>query len=256
MTNVHGLRRTLRAELVAGRRRVGTFIKLASPDVMELTVAAGFDFVVVDLEHSTLSETEAIALVRHADAVNLAALVRVPSVDPPLIARLLENGAVGIQLSMLRTAAQVRALRAAACFAPDGERSVSLANRVAGFGAFPLGGFLQAETDAPPILVGQIETAISEPWADVLDGLDVAFVGSTDLAVSLGYPTGDQRLSVAVRAVRDAATVIDVAFGGWAATGSAAAGLGLADAGYLIVGSDLQILAAGLRAAREQEIIV
>ncbi|MEO6885545.1 MAG: aldolase/citrate lyase family protein [Jatrophihabitantaceae bacterium] len=252
-SNVHALRRTLRAELVAGRRRVGTFIKLATPDVIELAVAAGFDFVVVDLEHSTLSESDAIALVRHADAVNLAALVRVPSVDAPLIARLLENGAVGIQLSMLRTATQSRALLAAACFAPEGQRSVSLANRVAGFGALPLGGFLQAEADAPPILVGQIETAVSEPWGAVLDGLDVSFVGSTDLAVSLGYPAGDERISVAVQTVHDAADRACVTFGGWASTAGAAIGLGLGEAAYLIVGSDLQILASGLRAAREQE---
>lgn len=249
MSRVHELRRALRADLIAGRRRVGTFVKLASPDTLELAAAAGFGFVVVDLEHSTLSESDAIALVRHADVCGIAALVRVPAVDAPLVARLLENGAAGVQLSMLRTAEQVRALRDAARFAPAGARSVSMANRVAGFGPGGLDAFLEAEADDPPVLVGQIETRVDEPWPDVLAGLDVAFVGSTDLGVSLGYRSGDERLAAAVAAVADGARATGVSFGGWASTAHAADGLGLTDATYLIVGSDLQILAAGLRAA-------
>jgi 4-hydroxy-2-oxoheptanedioate aldolase len=249
VSRVHELRRKLRADLAAGRGLVGTFVKLANPDVVELAAQASFDFVVVDLEHSALTESDAIALVRHADASGIAALVRVPVVDAPMIARLLENGAAGIQLSMLRTAEQARSLRAATRFAPDGERSVSLANRVAGFGAVQLSEFLRTESGSAPVLVGQIETAIDEPWPDVVDGLDVVFVGTTDLAVSLGYPAGDERLRSAVRAVSDAAADAGLAFGGWSPTRDAAAANGLGDAGYLIVGSDLQILAAGLRAA-------
>lgn len=247
MTALHERRRALRARLADGRA-VGTFVKLAVPDVVEIVAAAGFDFAVVDLEHSTLGEADAIALVRHADLCGLAALVRVPSVDAPLINRLLENGAAGIQLSMLRTAAQAAALREAARFAPTGARSVSLANRAAGLSARPLREVLAAEEQDPPLLVGQIETAITEPWEGVLAGLDVAFVGTTDLAVSLGLPAPAE-LAAAVEQVEQAATSAGVAFGGWSATVSAAEDQGLASARYLMVGSDLQVLAAGLRAA-------
>ncbi|MEV8511544.1 aldolase/citrate lyase family protein [Dactylosporangium sp. NPDC051484] len=239
----------MRAELAAGHRLVGTFVKLANADVVEMAAYAGFDFVVVDLEHSTLGEADAIGLVRHAEVCGIPALVRVPAVEPALIARLLENGAAGIQLSMLRTAEQARRLVAATRFAPSGERSVSLANRVAGFGATSLRDFLQSEAEAPPMLVGQIETAIAEPWPDVLHGLDVAFVGTTDLSVSLGLPSSDE-LSAQVERVASAARAAGAAFGGWSASVDAASAQGLAGAGYLIVGSDLQILAAGLRAAR------
>ncbi len=248
-TRVHQLRRALRAELAAGRRVTGTFIKLATPDTVELAAAAGFSFVVVDLEHSTLGEAAAISLVRHADASGIAALVRLPAVDAPAIARLLENGAAGIQLSMLRTAEQARALRAATRFAPEGERSVSLTNRVAGFGGSGLDPFLRAEAASPPLLVGQIETAIDEPWPDVVGGLDVVFVGSTDLSVSLGYRSGDERFSAAVAAIRAAAYAAGAAFGGWSPTLATAGDHGLCEAGYLVVGSDLQILASGLGAA-------
>ncbi|WP_283138335.1 HpcH/HpaI aldolase family protein [Rhizohabitans arisaemae] len=248
-TGVHRLRRELRAALAAGERVTGTFVKLPVPEGVELAAEAGFRFVVVDLEHSTLDESAAITLVRHADACGVAALVRVPRVDPPMIARLLESGAVGLQLSMLCTAEQARELRAATRFAPEGSRSISLANRAAGFGAGGLAAFLRAEAESPPLLVGQIETAVTEPWPEVVGGLDVVFVGSTDLAVSLGCLPGDERLRAAVDAVRGAADRAGTAFGGWSPGLAAAGSLGLATAGYLVVGSDLQILADGLRAA-------
>lgn len=251
MTGVHARRRALR-ERMRGGRVVGTFLKIEAPEVVDLTAAAGFDFAVVDLEHSNLGEADAMALVRHADAADFAVLVRVPRVDAALIARLLENGAVGIQLSMLASAEQSRSLRAAARFAPVGARSVSLANRVAGFGATPLADLLAREQADPPLLVGQIETAVDEPWDRVLAGLDVAFVGTTDLAVSLGLPDAT-RLAAAVRTVEAAATAEGVAFGGWARSAADATDQGLSGARYLVVGSDLQILAAGLRAAGKEE---
>lgn len=250
-TDLHRQRRRLRAALAAGTRLTGTFVKLATPDVVEVAAASGLDFVVVDLEHSTLSEAEATGLVRHADALGLPALVRLPEVDAPLVARLLENGAAGIQLSTLRSAAQARALLAASRFAPVGERSVSLANRAARFGTVALADFLAGEAADPPLLVGQIETRVAEPLDQVVAGLDVAFVGTTDLAVSLGLP-GAEELAAAVAAVRHGAVRAGVAFGGWAPALSEVSRLGLSEAGYVIVGSDLQLLAQGMRSIPSQ----
>jgi len=248
-SQVHRLRRELRAAFAARRRVVGTFVKLATVDVVETCAQAGFDFVVVDLEHSTLSEQDAIALVRHADVCGLAALVRVPTVDPPVINRLLENGAAGIQLSMLRTRAQADALRDAVRYPSAGRRSVSLANRVASAGSDGLAAYLGREAAEPPLLVGQIETADTDPLEQILLGLDVCFVGTTDLAVDLGVAAADLRLRAGVEVVRLAADAAGVVFGGWAASIRAADPLGLDQAGYLVVGSDLQFLADGLRAA-------
>jgi 4-hydroxy-2-oxoheptanedioate aldolase len=253
IADVHPLRRRLRAALTAAEPAVGTFVKLATPDVVELAEAAGFAFVVVDLEHSTLTERDAVDLVRHAHACGLPALVRVPEVDAAVVNRLLEAGAAGIQLSMLTRVAQAEALVAATRFAPTGRRSVSLANRTARFGAVPLAAVLGAERDDPPVLVGQIETARTDPLPDLLAPLDVCFVGSTDLAVDLGLPADPAVLRAAVDRVRGAARSAAVAFGGWVPARGAAADLGLSDADYLVVGSDLQMLATALRAAAGEE---
>ncbi len=246
MSPVHQQRRRLRERLAGNGRLLGTFVKLATPDVIELAAMVGLDFVVVDLEHSTLAESDAIALVRHGAICNLPVVVRVPEVDPPLIARLLENGAAGIQLSTLRTLDEAARLRDACRFAPTGSRSVSLANRAARFGSVPLADFLQQEKDDPPLLVGQIETQIAEAMVDVVRELDVAFVGTTDLAVCLGLPAADV-LAEAVESVRLSAVEAGVAFGGWSNEVASLQALGLRDASYVVIGSDLQLLARALR---------
>lgn len=250
MSDVHSARAGLRAALASGTRLTGLFVKLPCADVLELAAAAGFDFVVVDLEHSALGEAEAFALLRHAHALGLPALVRLAHVDPSLANRVLEAGAVGLQLSMLASVAQREALQAAVAHGPVGRRSVSLAHVGAGYGAVGLSGYLAAERADPPLLVGQIECATVDPIEEVVAGLDVAFVGTTDLTVALGLDPADAAaVRAEVDAVAEAAVEAGVAFGGWAPRPDAADGLGLGSARYLVVGSDLQFLGAALRAA-------
>ncbi|GAA2998507.1 HpcH/HpaI aldolase family protein [Streptosporangium longisporum] len=246
---VAALRRRLRDALTGGDRVVGTFLKLPSTDCVDLARQAGFDFVVVDLEHSSLPEATALALVRHAAATGLPALVRVPAVDPALINRVLEAGAAGVQLSTLTAVAEVAALTGATRYAPHGRRSVSLSHPAAGFGAVDLAAYLAAEAQDPPLLVGQIETAVTlDPVQELVGGLDVAFVGTTDLAVGMGLP-GPEALRAKVEEIVGAALSAGVAPGGWIARADEAllTGGGLGAARYLVVGSDVQLLGSALR---------
>src|SRR3982751_1654746 len=124
-------------EGLSSGRRVGTFVKLPALESIELC-AAHLDFCVVDYEHSQLAEGDVLRLVRHAAALGSAAVVRIPEVDRGLVNRLLEAGAAGIQLSSVRRVDDVRALRDATRYAPEGTRSVSLAHPTAAYGAQPL----------------------------------------------------------------------------------------------------------------------
>ncbi|MEV4832494.1 aldolase/citrate lyase family protein [Micromonospora sp. NPDC049257] len=251
-TGVHAARARLRGTLRDGGQLVGTFVKLPGADVIALAARAGLDFVVVDLEHSGLDERTATDQLRLAALAGLPALVRVPAVDPGQVNRLLEAGAVGVQLSTVRRRADVEALRAASRYAPHGRRSISLAHPSAGYGGDGLDRYLAAEAEHPPVLVAQIETATTDdPLPALLTGVDVGFVGTTDLAVSLGLSTTDDRGPLLRRTgdIADAARATGVALGGWVAERSAETldGCGLTDARYLVVGSDLQLLGAGLR---------
>ncbi len=252
MLECHETRRQLRTTLRRGTAR-GTFLKLAVPESLAVLRRSGLDFVVVDLEHSMLSESQAVELLRAAVGCGLPALVRIPQVDAGLVNRLLEAGAAGIQLSMLSTTAQRADLVAATRFAPAGRRSISLANPAAGFGAVPPHQYVALDAVDPPILVGQIETVSTDDLHGVLAGLDVCFVGTTDLSVDLGDDGGPDRLVAAVERIRRAAASSGVVFGGWAASPAAVDDVGLTDARYLILSSDLQLLMGGLRGLAASE---
>jgi 4-hydroxy-2-oxoheptanedioate aldolase len=205
---------SLRAVLDQGAHVRGTFVKLPSPDVLEIA-AATLDFAVVDLEHSQLSDAEALRLVRHGRAIGFPVLVRLPQLDRGLVNRLLEAGAAGIQLSSVRGAAGVRALRDACLYPPEGARSISLAHPVAGFGAVSLADYLAAAE--PPLVVIQLETAgTDDPLDEILAaGADVAFVGTTDLAVA--YELDADRVRARVDEIAGAAARAGVPLGGFGA---------------------------------------
>jgi 4-hydroxy-2-oxoheptanedioate aldolase len=221
---------SLRAALSGARRVHGTFVKLPSVEVVEIA-AATLDFAVVDLEHSQLSEADALRLVHHGWALGFPVLARLHATDDGLVNRLLEAGAVGIQLSSVRSAADVRELRSACLYAPEGSRSVSLAHSVARFGATPLADYVRSS--APPLLVIQLETAdTDDPVDEILAaGADVAFIGVTDLTVDLAFDSA--RVEARVDELAAAAARAGVVLGGFGADERFA---------YAIESSDLALL--------------
>lgn len=240
-------------------RVLGTFVKLAGLEPVDLVLRSGFDFAVVDGEHSQLADDEIARAVRHGAARGLPMVVRLPSVDPGRANRFLEAGAVGIQVSSIVSVAQSRHLRDALRYPPDGTRSVSAAQPAAGYGALPLADYIRAVADDPPLVVGQIETASTkDPLAQIVEPLDVAFVGTTDLSVDLGVPGMVEHPDVVGRIEEIAAsatptatttstpTGTSTALGGWAAGPLQMAALEARGATYLVVGSDLDSLKQSL----------
>ena len=215
-------------------RARGVFVKLSSTEVIDLAAAAGFQFAVVDLEHSQLSEGDARALVRHGRASKFPALVRIPEPDRGLVNRLLEAGAAGIQLSTVRSAADVHELRSQMSYAPDGARSISLAHPQAGYGASSLADYLAAQRAERPLLVAQIETAQTDDALDAIAAAapDVIFIGTTDLAVDLGLD--DERVRARVDEIVAAARSAGVPLGAF--------GLDDERFTYQILASDLSLL--------------
>jgi len=228
---------SLRGRLRDGRV-VGTFVKLPALESIEIC-AQSLDFCVVDYEHSQLSEAEVLRLVRHAAAIDFAAVVRIPEVDRGLVNRLLEAGAAGVQLSSVRRVAEVQALASAVAYAPDGSRSISLAHPQAGYGAVPLREYL-ASSEAPLVVI-QLETrADDDPPVELCRaGADVAFLGLTDLLVDCGL---DDRVAGA-RADELAAAVAEagIALGGFGAEERFR---------YAVVSSDVALLREGVAGVR------
>ncbi len=208
-----GVVSSLRGRL-GGGRAVGTFVKLPALESIDVC-AASLDFCVVDYEHSQLSEGDVLRLVRHAAAIDFAAVVRIPEVDRGLVNRLLEAGAAGIQLSSVRRVAEVEALVSAAAYAPDGSRSVSLAHPQAGYGSLPLRAYLRSAE--APLVVIQLETRETDdpPVELCRAGADVAFLGLTDLLVDCALD--DSAAATRADELADAVAEAGIALGGFGA---------------------------------------
>lgn len=195
----------IRALLKEGKTVTGMLLFTGSPVVVEMMAAAGLDFVIVDMEHSALDLDRAGHLIRAADAAGITSFVRVPEVDAPLIKKLLNLGAAGIVLPHANRDNCVALLKAMR-FAPDGERGACQITRAAGYVRGGWDAYAQRanrEVMAIPLLEEKESIANFESLA-AMPGLDVYFVGPTDLSISLGVPNAtfdDPKMGAALDSV-------------------------------------------------------
>ena len=245
----------LRASLQEGTSLAGCFVKLGETEVIDVVAASGFDFALIDFEHSQLTEGRARRLVAHAHAIGLPAVVRMNDLSVSSINRFLEAGASGIQLSMLRSSDQRDRLVAATRYSPHGTRSLSTSHPVAGYGSVPLREYLEAQAAKPPLLVGQIETATTDdPMEEIVDGLDVVFAGTADLSTDMGHPGNLTHPEVRRRLeeMAAAARAVGAAFGGFVASPAGLPVLTDGGATYVVVGGDLPLLRSSLGAVADE----
>lgn len=167
---------------------LGTWIKLPALESVELIAGAGFDFVVIDLEHSPLNIETAFALIGTAAARGMSPIVRIPATDIGLIQRVLDSGAHGIMFPHIDSAqdaeASVRAMR----FPPRGSRGVGNTSRAGDWGALDRAEYLRFGNDEVVCIV-QIESvaaALAAGEIASVEGVDAVLIGAADLAVSEG----------------------------------------------------------------------
>lgn len=184
------LKKSLRARLAEGEVVYGPFMKLASPQVVEIAGYAGFDFVILDTEHGPLSFESIENLVRAAEVSGIAPIVRVYDNNPALISRALDVGADGILVPHVSSPAEAARMAAASRFAPEGERGVCRYVRAARYTAVDRHEFFKRANEDTLVLglvEGQEGLANLEAILST-DGLDAVFIGPYDLSQSLGVP--------------------------------------------------------------------
>jgi 4-hydroxy-2-oxoheptanedioate aldolase len=229
----------LKERLAAGEILVGTFLNLGSPLAAEICGRAGFDWALVDLEHGAGTEADLIPTLQALAHTGAAAIVRVEANERPRFARALDAGADGVMVPRVDSADEARAAVAAMRYAPRGSRGVAYMNRGAGWAA-----------DAPEreaLCAIQIESAAAVEAAGsiaAVDGVDVLFVGPSDLRQALGGPI-DDAVDLVLAAARAAGTAAGILLRSRAALDEAL------ERGFRFVGvgSDSLFLAEGARAA-------
>ena len=179
--------RSFRDRTLAGEVLYGLFLDLASPASAELCAAAGYDWLLIDLEHGAATEADLLGLVHAVEAGGSLPLVRPQSGERIRIGRALDMGARGVMVPRLESAAQAVEAVSFLRYPPDGIRGVATRVRGAGLGAVPHAGISRLNQRVVGII--QIESAGGLRDADAIaaiDGVDVLFVGPADLSHSLG----------------------------------------------------------------------
>lgn len=181
---------TTKAKLAAGESVLGCFVPYAEPALAELTALLGFDFVIFDGEHGTLEPRDVENLTRAVEHRGATPKARVTTNQPHLILRFLDTGVHGLHVPWVNTPAEVEAAVQAVKYGPRGVRGLA-GSRASDWGVTESIGDYTRRANRETMLVVHIETAQAVATAAeyaAIDGVDVIFIGPTDLSHSLGYP--------------------------------------------------------------------
>ena len=167
----------------------GVFCNLPSPTLVELIGRIGFDFVLVDAEHGPAGVESCEHMVRAADSVDTPIFIRIAMNIRQNILRYLDTGAQGVQLPMVNTREEAEAVVQAIKYPPQGKRGLA-GVRAADYGlVMPLKDYTLI-ANQETLTVVQIETVeATKNIKEILsvDGIDVFFIGPTDLSTSMGH---------------------------------------------------------------------
>jgi len=174
--------------ILSGRHQVGLWCMIPDSFVTEALAGAGFDWMLLDTEHSPADVLTVLPQLQAAAAYDVSAVVRPAANDPVLIKRLLDGGAQSLLIPYVQSVAEAEAAVAAVRYPPEGIRGVAGLTRASRFGRVP--GYAKRAAEEICLLV-QVETRKSlDVIEDIaaVDGVDGIFIGPGDLSASLGHP--------------------------------------------------------------------
>jgi 4-hydroxy-2-oxoheptanedioate aldolase len=174
------------AKLRAGTPQVGVWVGLASPFAAEIIAGAGFDWAMIDMEHSPNDLTSTLGQLQAFAAYETTAMVRPEWNDAVLVKRLLDIGAPGLLFPMVQSVEEAKKAVASTRYPPHGIRGVSTSTRANGFGRMP-DYFTKAEAELAVLL--QVETRAAVNLAveiGQVQGCDGVFFGPADIGADMG----------------------------------------------------------------------
>jgi 4-hydroxy-2-oxoheptanedioate aldolase len=182
----------MKAKIKAGEPVFGVSVMFPSPQVVEMIGELGFDWVLIDCEHGSMSPESAELMCLAAERRGMTPIVRPESQRPEVLMRYLDRGAMGLQVPHVNTKEEATAVVRAMKYHPLGDRGLARGQRSTGFGI--TGGSIASYTEwsnNETLVCVQIEEKEGlDNLGDILttEGVDVYFIGPTDLSQSLGFP--------------------------------------------------------------------
>ena len=186
---------SLRDRCADGATALGAWISLRDPLLAEAAALAGFDYVVIDMQHGIADLADVVAMLPAMARTQAIPVVRVPWNEPGVIGRVLDAGALGVIIPLVNTVADAQRAVAACRYAPAGGRSIGpMVNRVR------YGADYASVANEVVACVPMIETRQAVEDVDaILDvpGIDAVYMGPSDLSLTYGLsPVVDQHNDV------------------------------------------------------------
>ncbi len=167
---------------------IGSWVTIPNPSITEIMAKAGFEWLVVDMEHSSIGIKVAEELIRVIQLCGIPGLVRVGENDPTIIKRVMDSGASGVIVPMVNTPEEARQAVEAVKYPPQGKRGVGLA-RTHGYGTtFKEYCRWVAEESTVIVQIEHIEAVNNLDAILSVDCIDGCMIGPYDLSASLGVP--------------------------------------------------------------------
>ena len=174
------------AGLREGRPQIGMWLSLSSGFAAEAVAGAGFDWLLIDTEHSPNDIRSVMTQLQVLAAHEVTPIIRPDWNDPVLVKRLLDIGAPGLLFPMVQNVAEAERAVAATHYPPQGIRGVSGCTRANGFGRMT--DYFDRVAEETAVLI-QVETrAAIEQVAQIgaVDGVHGVFFGPADIAADMG----------------------------------------------------------------------
>jgi 2-keto-3-deoxy-L-rhamnonate aldolase RhmA len=246
MTDMHKRRSLLKEKLATRQRLFGGWVSYAHPSITETFARAGFDFIAIDMEHSTISIEQAQRIIAASQSEGVPCLPRPVSHSNDWFKPLLESAADGLIVQMVNTPDEVTEIVRHLKYPPVGARSYGV-SRAQTYG-FDFDEYIQGWNESSCFII-QVESIQAVENIDALlecEEIDGVMIGPYDISGSLGVPgqTTHPRVIEASRAVIDACERFGKSCGTQVSAASDASVQELFDLGhtYAILGSDLFVL--------------
>jgi 2-keto-3-deoxy-L-rhamnonate aldolase RhmA len=245
--------KNLKSLLKKSEPLIGMVITIPSLVIAEIAIKAGYQWLFIDLEHSSLSLADAANILQTARD-DCSCIIRVPSNDETWIKRCLDLGPDGIIIPQVNSGNAIKQVIASACYPPLGTRSVGI-GRAHDYG-FNFDEYITSAHEKTAIIpqIEHIEAVNNLEEILAVKGIDGIFIGPYDLSGSMGMPgqVNHPEVAAKIAKVKQRASKIGVALGIFAASPDSASAY--IKNGYTLIalGIDTMVFGAGVKDRIEQ----
>lgn len=181
----------MKEKLLSGQPVFGVSVMFPAPQIVEMLGKLGFDWVLIDCEHGSISPENVELMAMAAELSGLTPIARPWANSPEAILRVMDRGVMGVQVPHVNTADEARRAVASVKYYPRGQRGLAAGTRPANYGfGLSMADYAETANQETLVCIQLEEEEALHNLGEILqvEGVDVFFIGPSDLSQSMGYP--------------------------------------------------------------------